>query len=446
MKHAFFLWFFFLFSIGSLQPVHAKVDLVTLPNRESVQLTIYNSADLTLVKETRLLTLKKGINELQFSWANTLIDPTSIELIPLANSKEIAVFDLSYPPRVVNLGQWRIESQISGQVPVQITYLTSGLSWRAFYVGTLTADESGLELNGYVRVTNRSGEDYENAQTRLIVGNVNIIDRIATLAKRKYPYGRPIPEIDPRSRMETARRVKKAFAMAEDKAMAPAPAAARPKVIKKEALSEYFLYTIEGRETIPDNWSKRLPSFQAAGIPVKNLYKYDDYRFGPSPERFLLFVNDKDHKLGKTPIPNGRIMAFRTIDDQKHLAFEGASAMKYIPVGQSVELDLGQVNDVVVETTLMKLETDNYMFFKDGNIRSYDETQNVKVEVRNTRTVSAAVEVYRNIADNDWELEPRGAFDSYEKVDKNTVKFVLMLAPHSRKTFDYSLTIHFGQK
>ena len=40
-----------------------------------MQLTIYNSADLTLVRESRALTLKQGINKLQFSWVNTLIDP-----------------------------------------------------------------------------------------------------------------------------------------------------------------------------------------------------------------------------------------------------------------------------------------------------------------------------------------------------------------------------------
>jgi len=60
----------------------AKVDLVTLPARDTVQLTIYNSADMTLVRESRALTLRDGGNKLQFSWANTLIDPTSLEMLP----------------------------------------------------------------------------------------------------------------------------------------------------------------------------------------------------------------------------------------------------------------------------------------------------------------------------------------------------------------------------
>ncbi len=91
----------FCFTAGIAE---AKVDLVTLPNRESVQLTIYNSADLTLAREKRGLTLLEGMNELQFSWANTLIDPTSLEMLPQKNAGSIDIFDLTFPPRVRNLG------------------------------------------------------------------------------------------------------------------------------------------------------------------------------------------------------------------------------------------------------------------------------------------------------------------------------------------------------
>ncbi|MEI8375724.1 MAG: hypothetical protein WCJ35_23120, partial [Planctomycetota bacterium] len=39
-------------------PALAAVDLVTLPTREGTQLTIYNSEDITMVREHRLLTVK----------------------------------------------------------------------------------------------------------------------------------------------------------------------------------------------------------------------------------------------------------------------------------------------------------------------------------------------------------------------------------------------------
>lgn len=42
-----------------------NVDLSTVPKRDTVELTIYNSEDLTLVRETRTITFKKGANPLQ---------------------------------------------------------------------------------------------------------------------------------------------------------------------------------------------------------------------------------------------------------------------------------------------------------------------------------------------------------------------------------------------
>jgi hypothetical protein len=291
--------------MSSISAVEAKVDLVTLPLRDTVQLTIYNSADMTLVRESRALTLKQGKNALQFSWANTLIDPTSLEMLPKADADKIDIAELVYPPRVQNLGLWNIESRVSGKVPVEITYLTSGLTWRAFYMGTLTEDEKAMRLQGYVRVTNNSGEDYENAQTRLIVGKVHILDEIAELARRQYPYGRPGEIVVEEGRLAGRRELTR-LATVELEALALAPAAhAAPKEIKKEGLSEYFLYTIEGTETIPTGWSKRLQSFDVSDVPVVNLYKYEEERYGQNVVRFLSFKNDKEHKLGRRPSPAG---------------------------------------------------------------------------------------------------------------------------------------------
>ena len=41
-------------------------------------------------------------------------------------------------------------------------------------------------------------------------------------------------------------------------ARAPTRPPPAPKEIIKEGLSEYFIYTIEGTETIPNGWSKRM--------------------------------------------------------------------------------------------------------------------------------------------------------------------------------------------
>src|SRR4030042_4488387 len=82
-----------LIIVSIASAVHGKVDLVTLPARDTVQLTIYNSADMTLARESRALTLKEGENKLQFSWANPLIDRTSLEMLPKGNADKIDILD-----------------------------------------------------------------------------------------------------------------------------------------------------------------------------------------------------------------------------------------------------------------------------------------------------------------------------------------------------------------
>ncbi|HNY79743.1 MAG: DUF4139 domain-containing protein [Sedimentisphaerales bacterium] len=420
----------------------AKVDLVTLPPRDAVQLTIYNSADLTLARESRALTLKEGANALQFSWADTLIDPTSLEMLPKANADAIDIAELVYPPRVTGLGLWNVASEVSGKVPVEISYLTSGLSWRAFYMGTLSADEKTMRLQGYVRVTNNSGEDYESAQVRVIVGKVHLLDEIAELARRQYPYGRPVgPVVEERLEMDLGlkQEMEKSVVRYLGAVMADsAPTSA--KEVVKEGLSEYFLYTIEGTETIPNGWSKRLLSFDVDAVPVVSLYKYEEDRYGPKAVRFLSFANDAEHKLGQTPIPDGTLKVYRGVDDAKHLSYEGQSSFKYIPVGDEVELNLGAVEDVVVEPKMMEYRTDNYRFDRNGNVAGWDEIRTFAVTVKNTRSIPVKVEIRRNFDTPHWTLERTGDVDEFEKVDVDTVEFTLLLPAGSQRRFEYTLT------
>jgi hypothetical protein len=438
----------FLIIIGITSSVYAKVDLVTLPERDTVQLTIYNSADMTLARESRALTLKKGQNELQFSWENTLIDPTSLEMLPKAHAGEIDIANLTFPPRVRNLGLWNIKSEFSGKVPVEITYLTSGLSWRAFYMGTLTENEEKMRLQGYVRVTNNSGEDYENAQTRLIVGQVHMLDQIANLAMQQYPYGRPRGMPVP---MTTALygagggRGGSGGGFGGGMGMAAPEIMARmaPAEVVKEGLSEYFLYTIEGTETIENGWSKRLISFDTEDIPVINLYKYEQERYGNSVIRFLSSTNDEKHELGKTPIPGGMLKVYRNVDKENHLSYEGQSEFKYIPVNEEVELNLGSVANVVVEPKLMDFKTENYRYDSDGGIIGWDEIRTFEIEVRNTRDTAIKVEIKRNFPHQFWQVTSQ---DKYDEFDSDTIKFTIEMKPVSKQKLTYTLRTYEGTR
>lgn len=105
-----------------------NVDLSTVPGRQTAQLTIYNSEDLTLVRETRKVTFKKGVNPLQFSWANTLIDPTSVELRFVDHAHELDVLDTTFPHDKPQMLYWNVASEFDGEATIEITYFTSGIT------------------------------------------------------------------------------------------------------------------------------------------------------------------------------------------------------------------------------------------------------------------------------------------------------------------------------
>ena len=427
----------------------SSIELVTLPRRENVQLTIYNSADLTLVREKRNLVLKRGWNWLQFMWANTLIDPTSLSLEPLEQKGQIDIQALVFPARLRQIGRWLIRSEYSGQVPFEITYLTSGLSWRAFYMGTLSEDETSMQMKGYVRVSNNSGEDYEEAQTRLVVGQVHILDEISALARKQYPYDSPLP-------MDGHDKSNVLFLDKEEEAnlgvvrmLGDEPMLGRwfetpeRKEIIKEGLSEYFLYSIEGTETIENQWSKRLLSFEADDIEVESLYKYDEGRYGNQTIRFVKFANDEDHNLGETPIPNGNVKIYGVADQQGYLSYVGGTNIKYIPVNEEVELNLGQARLVEVKPTLMDFKTDNYIFDSNDNITGWDEIRTWKIEIINTREIPVSIEITRDFGTNFWTLESE---TPYEKHDVTRIRFNLSIEPRAKREIEYTVTTYHGTR
>ncbi len=416
----------------------ARVNVVTLPNRDTVQLTIYNSVDLTLVKETRHLTLRQGLNKLEFSWANTLIDPTSVEFRALTRPDEVEVLDVSFPPRAPNTLEWRINSESAGEMVAEIRYFTSGISWAADYVAEAGRDEKAMSLAGAVRVTNGSGEDYENAQVRLVVGVVRLVEEIVTLARSRADDKKDAPTtMLLAEQSQLARDLRRSGALGGLGLIADNVA---QKEIVKENLSEYFIYTVEGRDTIANGWSKRLPSFKAEGVPIASYYKFEKERWGDLVMRYYRFTNSITSKLGTEPLPDGQVKAFRVATDDHLYDFVGRTSVKYIPVKESVELELGADREVSVTPVLMAWQKTDLQFDGEGNVKGWTTTETWEIEVQNSRDLPVMVDVRRTFP-GDWTLATRA---QYEGIDASKVKFILSLQPREKQKFSYELVTRHG--
>jgi len=465
----------------------ADVDLVTIPTRESVQLTIYNSDDITMVREHRLLTVKPGINRIQFTWANTLIDPTSVDFRILDHVDKVDLIDTTFPSGRNDALQWNIQSDMAGKIPVEIRYFTSGITWKADYVGIADGDETELRLTGYIRVYNNSGEVYDNAKVRLVVGTVNLVEKIADLAQRPAPGEWKKLQEDERRRVQEL--FKKAAAKGDKLKELEAEVTETmkelrrdvPKQVVKEGLSEYFLFTIEGREDIEHNEPKRLVSMKVADVPLECIYKLTDREKGNSFTKYYRFKNeklkddegnDKDlsamENLGLSPLPDGMVRLYSEYAN-KDLAYVGGTSTKYVPISDRVEVNVGRDPDItitrrvkdqkitnVVSRQYKRRIDDEFVMYYD--LVDYDETFYYEEEIVSGKPVDVKVELERRFDANvvlwaedappaDWTSDEPGAYVDLhnvagrkERVDQNHVKYFLDLAPGEKRLVTYSVT------
>jgi hypothetical protein len=471
--------------LASVTESYGDVDLVTIPRREATQLTIYNSEDITMVREHRLLTVKRGMNRIQFSWANTLIDPTSVDFRILDHVDQVDLLDTTFPSGRNDALQWNIRSEIAGQVPVEIRYFTSGLTWQADYVGIANQDERELQLTGYVRVSNHSGELYDNAQVRLVVGTINLVEKIADLAMQGPPETDAEEAAGWRSRGEVERKLmRESFdeRLSEADQLSSSLALARaPKQVIKQGLSEYFLFTIDGREDIREREPKRLVALKVAEVPLECLYKLSDRDGGQAFTKFYRFENakllDSDgserelpgmENLGLSPLPDGRVRLFSEYAN-RDLAYVGGTTTKYVPIGDRVEVNVGADSDITMTRRLRDQRIENVVarqskrrlddeFVLTYDLIDYDETFTYEEQVVSGKAVEVATEVERKFDENvvlwgsegqpaDWNSSKPGAYvdlhlldGRVERVDQNHVKYFLDLAPGEKRRVVYSVT------
>lgn len=432
-----------------------NIDLSTVPARKTVQLTIYNSADLTLVRETRQIVFKKGVNALQFSWANTLIDPTSVQVRFLDHPDQLTVLDTTFPHDKPQMLYWNIQSDFAGPATVEISYFTSGISWAADYVAIANRDETTMKIDGYVTVTNRSGEDYEDAQVRLVVGKINLVESIADLARREVLQQ---AELMKQTRKAMRQEIGKAEFHARSAAGGVAmDAIAEEKAVGKEGLSEYFIFTIEGTETIPDQWAKRMRSFHTDKAAVKVQYRYRPREYGDQLVKMFLMTNDKPAGMGDAPLPDG---VFRVFQDSGHdgLQFLTQQSLQYVPAGGKIELNLGANPNVVFQRImrqayrdqlLMRFKNAELLFNPNGGMRIDPQSDLVGWQ-ENTVYVQAI----HNDTDTPIEVEvrqPVGGDSTFTSdfaaraFDANTVEFTTTLKPAEHKALRYRVTQRQGR-
>jgi hypothetical protein len=150
------------FLVAPSAPVLAGVKLIALPARERVEIRL-DHPGATLVEEERTVPLAAGVNDVVFAWANTAIDPRTIQFRSLTAPEDapdgIKVLSVSYPPGENSL-TWQVAAPKAGPARVRISYVIGGLDKNFEYRAETAADESSLVLRQYVQLHNTTPETF----------------------------------------------------------------------------------------------------------------------------------------------------------------------------------------------------------------------------------------------------------------------------------------------
>jgi len=299
----------------------------------------------------------------------------------------------------------KIESDAAGKIPVELDYLTGGLSWAADYVAELSPDEHTIELKGWVTLTNASGTAYRNAKLQLVAGDVNRV------------------------------RQQMAAGMVASTAM---PMAAAPPPMSEQALFEYHLYTLNRTTTIADNQTKQVELLTGHGVPVNKEYHFYNlapgwnYQMGEAPRVNasvrLKFVNTEKNSLG-IPLPGGTVRVYKA-DNAGQAIFVGEDAIQHTPKNEYVDLTLGQAFDV----TARGKQTD----FEKVGAEIYESAYSI--EFKNAKKEPVTVILAQTVP-GDWKMLEQS--QASEKPDSSTALWHVTIPAEGSTTLTYRVRVKY---
>ena len=320
---------------------------------------------------------------------------------------------------------WLLQTNDPGKFDAEISYVAGGMSWQSDYNIVVSDNPKGktdlLDMVGWITMRNQSGKTFENANIKLLAGDVNKI-QAGTPASRAYG----------------------AMKMARDEA------AAAP-VVSEKSFDEFHLYTLARPTTLHDQETKQVEFVRSTGIHAQRLYVYDgaqvaqygyynleqirqDQSYGTqsNPKVWVMeeFKNAEVNHLG-IALPKGKLRFYRR-DTDGHLEFVGENVIDHTPKDETIRIFTGNSFDVVGERKRTNYRVDSSQHWMD---------ESFEIRVRNHKKEAVTVRVVEHLYRwTNWKLTEQS--HPSRKTDAQTVEFPVTIAPDGEQVVTY--TVHYS--
>jgi len=319
----------------------------------------------TLIEEERVLTLQKGLNKVDFSWKGVSIDADSIRLAVLDHPDDKVTLLSVSYPPNEAALVWDISCADNYAERVRISYLLSNIDRLITYKALADKAETMVDLKSFLVLRNFSGEDFDRARVLL-------------------DYG------------------------------------------------EAFEQGIDHEET------KQMLFLKAAKVPIVKIWTFDAARLPWDPEKLenknvgipvsYRIVNDAKSKLGKFALWGGKARLFQD-DGHESTIFLGEDVTGLVPVGEKMELYIGDSRDIVVTQRKMKDIRINLRKNREGNVVLYDTDEEITAKIENFKDSPAVLTMIQHIP-GQWDMEECNM--EYKRKDASTLEFEITLPARTK--------------
>lgn len=288
-----------------------------------------------------------------------------------------------FTPEIV----WEIISTEEKSVNAELTYISSGFSWKPIYTLTINGDDSTAFLSVNAEVSNNSNISLFATSLSVVEGNVPL-----NSSSKKASY----QMMESRSSMDD-----------------------------KSSLGDFYIFDIGSNLKLDSMQSIQLPLMESRQITYDKKYIFENSERDQGDEPLSVevsFENSASNNL-ELPLPSGILFLYEK-DEFNSMRFIGRNSLKQLYKGSVAILDGGKAFDIIGKRRILNF---------DRQTKSEEST--ISLQILNTSDKSIKVKAVEKIF-GDWVIKESSSM--YIKENASTIYFPLEIEPGQSELITYT--------
>ena len=257
-----------------------------------------------------------------------------------------------FTPEIV----WELISIEEKPVSAELTYISSGFSWKPIYTLTINGDDSTASLMVNAEVTNNSNVSLFAANLKVVEGNVPL-----NSSSKKSSY----QMMESRSAMDN-----------------------------RNSLGDFYIFDIGSNLKLDSMQSIQLPLMDSRQITYDKKYIFENSERDQGDEPLSIevsFENSASNNL-ELPLPSGVLFLYEK-DDANSINFIGRNSLTQLYKGGVAILDGGKAFDIIGKRRILNFDR-----------QSNSEESTISLQILNTSDKSIKVKAVEKIF-GDWVIK-----------------------------------------